>query len=43
LSETNSGAPESIKQVLDADTKARERAEQRVLALSEGPRATSFV
>ena len=43
LSETNSGAPESIKQVLDADTKAREKAEQRVLALSERPRATSFV
>src|SRR3954469_7946887 len=43
LSETNSGAPESIKQVLDADTTAREKAEQRVLALSERPRATSFV
>jgi 1-deoxy-D-xylulose-5-phosphate reductoisomerase len=43
LSETNSGAPESIKQVLDADLKARDRAEQRVLALSERPRATSFV
>jgi 1-deoxy-D-xylulose-5-phosphate reductoisomerase len=43
LSETKSGAPESIKQVLDADTEAREKAQQRVLALSEGPRATSFV
>jgi 1-deoxy-D-xylulose-5-phosphate reductoisomerase len=43
LSETNSGALESIKGVLDADTEAREKAQQRVLALSEGPRATSFV
>jgi 1-deoxy-D-xylulose-5-phosphate reductoisomerase len=43
LSETNSGALESIKEVLDADTEAREKAQQRVLALSEGPRATSFV
>jgi 1-deoxy-D-xylulose-5-phosphate reductoisomerase len=43
LRETNSRAPESIKQVLDADLEARQEAQQRVLALSEGPRATSFV
>jgi 1-deoxy-D-xylulose-5-phosphate reductoisomerase len=43
LRETNSRAPESIKQVLDADLEARQEAQQRVLALTEGPRATSFV
>jgi len=43
LSETSSGTPESIKQVLEADTEAREKAQRRVLALSESPRATSFV
>jgi len=43
LRETNSRAPESIKQVLDADLEARQEAQQRVLALNEGRRATSFV
>jgi 1-deoxy-D-xylulose-5-phosphate reductoisomerase len=43
LNETNSGALESIGEVLDADLEARGLAERRVLALSEGPRATSFV
>jgi 1-deoxy-D-xylulose-5-phosphate reductoisomerase len=42
LSETRSGVLESIKQVLDADVQARERAQQRVSAL-RAPRATSFV
>jgi 1-deoxy-D-xylulose-5-phosphate reductoisomerase len=43
LNETNSGTLESIGEVLDADLEARGLAERRVLALSEGPRATSFV
>lgn len=42
LSETRSGVLESIKQVLDADLLAREKAQQRVSALRER-RATSFV
>jgi 1-deoxy-D-xylulose-5-phosphate reductoisomerase len=43
LSETNSGALESIREVLDADLKGRGLAERRVLTLTERPRATSFV
>ncbi|HZQ95557.1 MAG TPA: 1-deoxy-D-xylulose-5-phosphate reductoisomerase [Candidatus Sulfotelmatobacter sp.] len=43
LGETNSGALPSIQKVLDADQEARRSAEQRVLSLTEGPRATSFV
>ncbi len=43
LGETNSGALESIKQVLQTDAESRGRAQQRVLALSERPQATSFV
>jgi 1-deoxy-D-xylulose-5-phosphate reductoisomerase len=42
LSGTRSGVLESIKQVLDADVQAREKAQQRVSALRER-RATSFV
>lgn len=43
LGETSSGALESIKKVLEADREARDRAGQRIAALGEGRRATSFV
>jgi len=43
VSETSSRALESIKAVLVADGEARRAAQQRVLALAERPRATSFV
>src|SRR5947209_19787447 len=43
VSETSSRALESIKAVLVADGEARRAAQQRVLALTERPRATSFV
>lgn len=43
LSKTSSGAVESIGKVLEADRAARDRAEQRVLAISQGQGATSFV
>jgi 1-deoxy-D-xylulose 5-phosphate reductoisomerase len=45
LSETNSGALESIQAVLAADAEARELARQRVAAVRkmERPQATSFV
>jgi 1-deoxy-D-xylulose-5-phosphate reductoisomerase len=43
LTETSSGALESIKKVLDADADARRTAQQKVLSLGSRPRATSFV
>jgi 1-deoxy-D-xylulose-5-phosphate reductoisomerase len=43
LTETNCGALESIKKVLDADAEARRTAQQKVLTLGSRPRATSFV
>jgi 1-deoxy-D-xylulose-5-phosphate reductoisomerase len=43
LTETNSGALESIKKVLDADADARRTAQLKVLGLGSRPRATSFV
>lgn len=42
LKETSSGALESIRSVLDADTESRRTAEQQVLRVAERPRATSF-
>ena len=43
LSETSSGSLGSIKKVLEVDAEARRTAQQKVLALREQPRATSFV